>query len=598
MNNTFDVEQFLDRDRLAVTIANNWTEWQGLRKEWESEKRELRNYIFATDTTKTTNASLPWKNKTTLPKLTQIRDNLHANYMAALFPNDEWLSWSGDDEDSVAMDKRKAIEFYMKNKLNNSGFRNTISKLILDYIDYGNSYSGITYVNESKSDPITGEVIQGYVGPRLYRISPFDIVFNPTTASFEESPKIIRSIKSLGELKKNVLNNPELGYSQEVIDRILNNRKAYTQLDPSDRAKSEGFSVDGFGSIEQYYNSGYVELLEFQGDIYDQDTDTLYEDHIITVIDRSYIVRLEPNKSWLGEGYIRHVGWRTRPDNLLAMGPLDNLVGMQYRIDHLENLKADVFDLIAHPVMKIRGYVEDFEYGPGERIYAGDDGDVDFMRPDTTALSADMQIRELENKMEEFAGAPKQAMGIRTPGEKTAYEVQALENAAGRTFQNKITHFEELFIEPQINAMFEMSRRHLDGADIIRVMDDDFGVASFLTVTKEDITARGKLYPRGARHFAKQAQLIQNLTQFANSSIGQDPAVNVHISGKRMAQLAEELLGVDKFGLVQENVRIMEQQETQRIMQSAQQQLQQEQMMDVDQSEEEEQIILQQQGAI
>jgi hypothetical protein len=41
------------------------------------------------------------------------------------------------------------------------------------------------------------------------------------------------------------------------------------------------------------------------------------------------------------------------------MGPLDNLVGMQYRIDHLENLKADVFDLIAFPPLKIKGYVED-----------------------------------------------------------------------------------------------------------------------------------------------------------------------------------------------------------------------------------------------
>ena len=47
-------------------------------------------------------------------------------------------------------------------------------------------------------------------------------------------------------------------------------------------------------------------------------------------------------------------GWRPRPDNLYAMGPLDNLVGMQYRIDHLENLKSDVFDQIAYPILKIR----------------------------------------------------------------------------------------------------------------------------------------------------------------------------------------------------------------------------------------------------
>lgn len=33
-------------------------------------------------------------------------------------------------------------------------------------------------------------------------------------------------------------------------------------------------------------------------------------------------------------------------------------------------------------------------------------------------ISADNAIALYENKMEEYAGAPKQAMGIRTPGEK------------------------------------------------------------------------------------------------------------------------------------------------------------------------------------
>ena len=120
------------------------------------------------------------------------------------------------------------------------------------------------------------------------------------------------------------------------------------------------------------------------------------------------------------------------------MGPLDNLVGMQYRLDHLENLKADVFDLIAHHVLKIKGHVEDFDYGPGETIYVGDEGDVEFMRPDVTALNADMQIDRLEAKMEDMVGAPKQAMGIRTPGEKTKFEVQTLDNASSRIFQSKI----------------------------------------------------------------------------------------------------------------------------------------------------------------
>ncbi len=83
------IRELMAGDNLARQLSGLYNNWWIQRREKELEWRELRNYLFATDTTKTTNSKLPWKNKTTLPKLTQIRDNLHANYMDALFPNDE-----------------------------------------------------------------------------------------------------------------------------------------------------------------------------------------------------------------------------------------------------------------------------------------------------------------------------------------------------------------------------------------------------------------------------------------------------------------------------------------------------------------------------
>jgi hypothetical protein len=243
---------------------------------------------------------------------------------------------------------------------------------------------------------------------------------------------------------------------------------------------------------------------------------------------------------------------------------------MQYRIDHLENLKADVFDMIGHPMLKITGFVDPFEYGPGEHIVVGEDGDVSFMSPDTTALNADMQIQLLENKIEEMAGAPRQAMGIRTPGEKTAFEVQTLDNASGRLFQNKISYFEREVLEPLLNDMLELARRNMEASDVVRVVDDEFGAALFETITPEDLAARGKIRPVGARHFAAKANQFQNLMGLLNSAVGQDPAINVHISGIKVAEVVEELLDIEKFGLVSPNIRVAEQLETQRMMDSAQ----------------------------
>ena len=76
---TIELEYMLGPDHMAVEVANRWREWNSLRQKKIEEWKELRNYIYATDTRTTTNSMLPWSNSTTTPKLTQIMDNLHAN---------------------------------------------------------------------------------------------------------------------------------------------------------------------------------------------------------------------------------------------------------------------------------------------------------------------------------------------------------------------------------------------------------------------------------------------------------------------------------------------------------------------------------------
>lgn len=568
-----EIKNILQPHSLASEVAYMWDNLTTQRRTWVSEKEELRNYIFATDTTKTTNSQLPWKNKTTIPKICQIRDNLHANYASALFPNDNWFKWEGYSRDAVTKQKREAIESYMGNKIRNSNFRTEVYKLLYDFIDYGNAFWDIVFVNESHKTE-DGEVIQGYRGPKLKRISPYDIAFNPMASSFKDSYNIVRTLKTVGELKWELDNMPELGYNKDIIEEVDKYRKTLGAYATEDVSKALALSVDGFGNFYDYLQSGYVEVLEFEGSINNKDTGEYLQNVLITVVDRAKVIRVVPMPSWMGKTTKGHVGWRMRPDNLYAMGPLDNLVGMQYRIDHLENLKADAMDLAVHPPLAITGNVEEFEWGPSELIYIGEGGNIQELGKSLQGvMAANNEIIMLEQKMEEMAGAPKQAMGIRTQGEKTAYEVQTLEQAASRIFQNKITHFEIECIEDVLNKMFESARRNMDGADLIRVIDNDIGVIQFMEITKDDITASGKLRPIGARHFAAQATIIQNISNFYQSAVGQDPSVRAHISAKSIAKMFEEYLGLERFKLFQENVRVYEDAETQQLVQEAQMQL-------------------------
>lgn len=562
------IANLINSESLARRLAALYNQWYIQRISKEEEWRELRNYLFATDTTTTTNSKLPWKNKTTLPKLTQIRDNLHANYMDALFPNDDWMKWEGYDTESVTSKKRRAIENYMKNKLRLSGFRETVSRLLYDYIDYGNVFGEVVFVDEYHTDPVTGEKVTTYRGPKLQRISPFDIVFNPVAPTFKESPKFTRYLKNLGELSKEMKSRPELQYNMEAFNKAVQARKSISAFKMEDVNKAEAFMVDGFGSLYEYYQSGMIEILEFEGDIFDENTGELQERRIITVIDRSYIIRNIENPSYLGRDTKHHTTWRERPDNLYGMGPLDNLVGLQYRVDHLENLKADALDLTIHPPIEIKGDVEPFEWGPGASIHVPEDGGVNALPPNQAAFQVNNEIGALLMIMEEMAGAPKEAMGIRSPGEKTAFEVQQLQNAAGRIFQHKVNKFEIEFLEPILNTMLEVAKRNLDITELVKVMDDDIGVADFMSITKDDITAKGKLRPIGARHYAARAQLTQNLMGILNGPIA--GIIAPHISGKRLAKLVEEYLGFERYEFIKEFAGIFEQGETQKMMNQVQ----------------------------
>lgn len=576
---TLDISELLSPDTLGCRIAEMYIDWENSRASVREEWNETRRYLFATDTTTTSNSQLPWKNKTTIPKLTQIRDNLIANYMATLFPKSHWSVWEGDNEADNSSEKKESIESYMKYVLDQPEFKKEITKLVTDFVDYGNAFASPEWIDERVVvENQDGNLQVGFVGPTAKRISPLDIVFNPIANTFNKSPKIVRVLITMGELR-GILEQLTTEENRDTLKQLFqymldirsNVAATMNNTNGSFTEKDDYLRVDGFNSFSHYLGSAYVELLYFFGDFYDIEGNKFYKNHKIIVVDRHKVLAKEPNPSFFGYPPIFHAGWRIRQDNLWAMGPLSNLIGLQYRVDHLENLKADVFDLNAFPPIKVKGFVEDFEWGPMQRIYCGDDGDVEMIPPDANILQTNNEILTLMNTMEEMAGAPKEAMGFRNPGEKTMYEVQRLENAYNRIFQNKVAQFEEYILEPLLNGMLELARRKMDSTQVPS-FNSELNFTNFMTLTPNDITGSGRIKPMAARHFAERAEVLQNLNTFFQSPAWQDPTVNVHFSGEKIAFMLEEFFDIEDWDIVSPYIRISEQADAQRQMQSAQEQ--------------------------
>lgn len=577
-SNTADFENVMNSpDDLAKEIMGLWYQWKSARSLAEQRWAEAKRYVFATSTRETTNVNNPWDNTVHRPKLYHIYNNLLVNTDFSLFPKSDWLEFISFDAQSDSKEKRDAALAYLRTKHRLSGFRKVIRKLISDWILYGNCFAGVEYVTEKALDPMTGQEVVSYQGPRPYRISPYDIVFNPTAVSFEDSPKIVKIYKSLGEVEQEIMNSNS-NFDLETLNKMKEDRAKFAQLNKGelDANKARGFEVNGIGDISNYYNSGYVLIYEFYGDIYDRTTGTFLKNHVVTVADGRYVLRKEPLNTYSGKPNIYHSVWKDTPDSLWGFGPLNNLVGMQYRINHLENAKADAFDQMLEPDMVFQGDPEIKRVGAAIHYFISESGAVTPLSPDTTVLNADFQIQKAENDMELYAGAPREAVGIRSPGEKTAFEVNQLMNAAQRVFEYQTNIFSE-FLENIINAELEAAKQNLSGSDLVSIVNKDYGIEQFIKITREDLRSNGKVVPIGARDAARKARLTQQLNMFYSTGM-QDPEVMQHFPAKRVAEMWAELL--DFESLYEPYGRIPERLEAQRLQMSAQDMLQEESMID------------------
>lgn len=561
------------REDVAKVVYDSWFRYSTDRVDWLQRGSDARAYVTSPTTATTEVGKLPWKNKTTIPKLTQIVDGLVAYYMAALMPADDWFVWEGRDENDQL--KADLIEEYMRTKLRMSGFRSELKKILSDWVIYGNAFGGVTWVHEKTKSAWDGSEITNYIGPKLYRISPVDCTVDPRANSFDNSPLIERAVVSIGDI---VRHNEEVAapkYDDVAVQKLIDTRSnGHTRQNFVDFYKESGLQIDGFDSIDTYLDSGLIEIITYWGDIWVTSTGELLRNRVITVADGAVVLRNEENPAWNGKKPFAMATWRNLPDNLYGQSPIDNLLGMQYRCDHLENLKADAFDQIIHPVVVIKGDSgEDYQWAPGAKWYVPVDGDVQPLRPDTTVLVADNQIALYHSYMEQMAGVPREMMGFRTPGEKTAFEVQMLQQGADRQFIDKTNQFEECFIQPILNIMFELLIRNLNIEDVARTFNDDVGALQITTITKEDVVADGNLRPVGSKHYEQRNKRMQELQTLL--TLASQTNIGLHISGKNAASMIADELGWTKWGVIKPFAAIEEQALAQVQTQQYQQLLQQ-----------------------
>lgn len=582
MPNTFEINKLREPEGLAGGIAQKFVTWEYSKDRWYRNAKETLENLYATSTHDIYNQVHEYDNSTHIPKLTQIRDMLVTYYLDAMFSLPDYIDWEPYDYESVESEQRNNVKALCKQMLEDSKFKPIIRELVEDYVDYGNAFATVANVNETlQMDGKTQGII--YNGPKAVRINPLDIFFDPLATSFERSPKIIRSIMTLGELQADADLLPDSAEEykkalKKAIERRSEIRNTLATIQP-ENIIDDMCNIAGMGSWSNYYKSDTVELLTFYGDLYDIDTNTLHKNTRIVVMDRCFVLLEEPIKNYGFNCNIFKAGWRDRKDNLWSMSPLDNIKGMQFMIDFLENKRADVFNYISNPVLVKKGDVEmPSDIYPGCEIGVDVDSDVAFIRPDATALQADLYIDRYLNLMEEMAGTPREAMGFRTPGEKTAFEVSQLNTASSRLFNEKVRKFEMEMLEPLINLMLRVFLATSQRVTKVRT-ETSLGTPTTKDINLDQLAANGHFTAIGSNTYTEKARMAQTVMQLYNSGVVSDPLVFNYFDPKIIAKILAYTTGLDSWkGLIKSQARTYEELDARMTTEAAQQNLEEAQV--------------------
>lgn len=569
MANSVSISEWNVIDQRGSKIASKFRTWHGLKTGAMTGWQEVERYLYATDTSSTSNGTNTHGHSTHIPVTMEIKQDLEAVAFRTVFPHRDFFDFEGAASDPATVDKQRTAKNYLKTKHRLNKMSKVIKAAISDMCTYGTCFIEVYY--EDNTELLEGKTKTGYVGPKARRISPYDIVFNPLATSFEESPKIIRTLMDIGTFITTYQDDDTA--NQDAIARVRRRRNTISGLRAHE--KNTQYVPEGFGSVESYYESETVELLTFYGTIYDSSTDTVTKDRKIVVVDGLDALIDEPIDTPDGKPYIFQGRWEPRPDNLWPMGPLDNIIGIQYMINNRENGKSDILDKFITPDELHLGDVDVlWDEEEGKRIFlAPEGGGVQELRPDASALAFDGQIDRYRQQARSSARIPQELAGFRTPGEKTAFEVGNLSDGALRGFTHKMQDFEEDVLEPVLRAELELAIRNLGETGVDQVIEPVANTEATIlrTISRSDLVVDGTIVPQGATRFARKNNQLNSLVQLSNTNLW--AIAQPHVSGQAAARAIEHLGEFDEQEIFQAWAAVREQVEGQFEAQRIQQTL-------------------------
>jgi len=487
-------------------------------------------------------------------------ENVKAKYTQGIMPNEDWFGLMGrtPDHDNNAR-FMQALMVWQQNKMR---FRQKFAMAMAHATIFGNipyqvkwdrhetnvpdvqgfadilQQKGMDLQNglepEMEMPEVPTKEMLLYDGPDFEIGNIFDFVIQRSPDSYERAMRAARFVKSKAHLKE--LAEPD-EFGQAIYEGIDDLEDQVNNQENSDNLKYQVEAKIGFNQQNRRYG---IELIEIWGNFALQDG-TYYENHVLTIGNRSKVIRFEPNPFSHGQYAWQLFRLFPEPNEPYGRGILEPALGINDDIQVRMNQVIDANSLIINPMFKYKddGILDPAELiaAPGNAIAMADVNNLQPVMSIDKSATGFQEINFLIAMFNQITGATNILDQAGSPVSATQANIEA--TMANARDAEVIRHIKKELVERLFKMWYGLNQQFMDQSVAVRVtasqvqggiVDPHTGIKLqssgpiFMNIQPQDIAGDFDFIFQGADDVAASAQKAAQQLQFIGTLL-QNPEV-------------------------------------------------------------------------
>lgn len=480
--------------------------------------------------------STDWRHKLSGAKAYEAVETIVGYLMAATFPNRDWFGvepTAPHNDDNLQLSR--LLKKHITNKLDESGFKSQWAIFLRQLVITGTSVVALPWRTESdtryehekldKLDDGEDDLYRSveisyntYDAPGIEVLDVFDCYIDPTVNDPNKGAFIRKLTKSKGELVELMENGV---YDLDITDIV----------DASDCSQSTSSSrKDQIMMFEGLTNSEWsptelVELTEYWGDIYNNETGELEKNMLVTLMG-SQVISYGRSPFWCGRPFI--IGtYSMTGHSPYGFGGVQPVLGLLHQLDIITNQRLDNLELSINGMWTLRSdgvlQPDDVYTEPGRVLQVSDHNDLMPLQSQNQSWAVTYQEGGLlEQTVDKSFGTGNYiSSNQQRSGERvTATEVAAVRDAGGNRLSTVHKHVEETALIPFLAKLFTMVHQHTMEPVTVRVAGEGADEYGYWELEPTDFNTPVKLRPIGSDNIIERKAYVQARLEFVQAVSG------------------------------------------------------------------------------